>query len=59
MLSLEVCDDGLGFAAEHHAGVGIRSMHERATELGGTCVVEIIPTGGMRILARLPVLKEE
>jgi signal transduction histidine kinase len=34
-------------------------MHERATELGGTCVVETVPTGGTRVLARLPVSKEE
>ncbi len=58
-LSLEICDDGVGLAAEYHAGVGMRSMHERATELGGTCVVEPVPTGGTRVLARLPVSKEE
>jgi signal transduction histidine kinase len=59
MLSLEICDDGVGLASEYHAGVGMRSMHERATELGGTCVVEPVPTGGTRVLARLPVSKEE
>jgi signal transduction histidine kinase len=59
MLSLEICDDGVGLAAEYLAGVGMRSMHERATELGGTCVVEPVPTGGTRVLARLPVSKEE
>ena len=58
MLSLEVRDDGVGLTAEQRAGIGMRSMHERALELGGTCVVEPVPTGGTRVLARLPVSEE-
>ena len=55
MLALEVCDDGRGLPPERRSGVGIRSMQERAAELGGICVVEPAPTGGTRVLARLPV----
>ncbi|HEY6411442.1 MAG TPA: sensor histidine kinase, partial [Ktedonobacteraceae bacterium] len=58
MLTIEICDDGAGIAAGQPAGVGIRSMHERATELGGTCTVEPGASGGTRVLARLPITKE-
>ncbi|MDQ2903698.1 MAG: histidine kinase [Chloroflexota bacterium] len=58
MLSVEICDNGTGFLAEQHAGVGIRSMNERASELGGTCIVESVPTGGTCVLAQLPIPKE-
>ncbi len=58
MLSVEICDNGTGLLAEQHVGVGIRSMYERASELGGTCLVEPIATGGTCVLAHLPVMKE-
>lgn len=54
-LELEVTDDGLGLPEDRRAGVGLSSMRERATELGGSCVVEPVPTGGTRVLARLPL----
>jgi len=54
-LQLEICDDGVGLPAEHHMGVGLLSLHERAAELGGSCVVEPVPTGGTRVRARLPL----
>lgn len=58
MLEVEVRDDGVGLKAEHHTGVGLVSMRERAAELGGTCVIESPPAGGVRVLARLPLPKE-
>lgn len=58
LLSVEICDNGTGLLAEQHAGVGIRSMYERASELGGTCLVEPSATGGTCVLAHLPVMKE-
>jgi len=58
LLTVEICDNGVGIAADQHAGVGMQSMHERATELGGTCIVEPLGTGGTRVLARLPLMKE-
>ncbi|MFZ0214405.1 MAG: GAF domain-containing sensor histidine kinase [Candidatus Dormiibacterota bacterium] len=55
-LDLDVIDDGIGLAADRHPGVGLGSMEERATELGGLCVVEALPAGGTRVSARLPVI---
>jgi signal transduction histidine kinase len=54
-LELEVTDDGTGVPAEHHVGLGLTSMRERAEELGGTCVVEPAIAGGTRVAAWLPV----
>ncbi|HLY31894.1 MAG TPA: GAF domain-containing sensor histidine kinase [Ktedonobacterales bacterium] len=57
-LEIEVCDDGGGLPTERHTGVGLFSMRERAAELGGSCVIESSPAGGVRVLARLPLPKE-
>src|SRR5215211_6827157 len=57
-VTLEIVDDGVGIPAERSAGVGLSSMRERASELGGSCVVESIPEGGTRVLVRLPLPKE-
>lgn len=54
-LQLEVTDDGVGLRADHQAEVGIVSMHERATELGGFCPIESQPGRGTRVLASLPL----
>jgi signal transduction histidine kinase len=54
-LELEITDDGTGIATDHPAGVGLASMRERAVELGGTCEFLPSPTGGTRVLARLPL----
>ncbi|WP_173380715.1 GAF domain-containing sensor histidine kinase, partial [Nitrolancea hollandica] len=53
-LCLELRDDGRGIAPDHGIGVGLASMRERAEELGGTWSIEPVPTGGTRIVARLP-----
>jgi signal transduction histidine kinase len=63
-LCLEVRDDGRGIPDPQEntsvrAGVGLTSMRERASELGGTLVVEPLPEGGTRVRARLPLPKEE
>ena len=58
MLEVEVRDDGVGLKAARHTGVGLFSMRERAAELGGTCLIESPPAGGVRVLARLPLPKE-
>jgi signal transduction histidine kinase len=55
VLELEITDDGVGLPADRRAGVGLSSMLERAAELGGTCVIEPAPSGGARVLARLPL----
>jgi signal transduction histidine kinase len=56
-VELEIVDDGVGIPAGRSAGVGLSSMHERAEELGGSCVVESSPEGGTRVIARLPLEK--
>jgi signal transduction histidine kinase len=57
-LVLEVVDDGTGIPDNRRVGVGLTSMRERATELGGEYFVENIPSGGTRVGARLPLGKE-
>jgi signal transduction histidine kinase len=54
LLVVEVEDDGRGLPAEHRAGVGLRSMRERAEELGGTLVVRPRASGGTMVRAELP-----
>lgn len=54
-LHLEIKDDGIGLPPQYQAGVGLRSMRERAAEVGGTCAAETLKNGGVRILARLPL----
>ena len=54
MLTLEVSDDGRGIGDDRKPGVGLSSMRERAEELGGSCVVESLPSGGTRVRVRLP-----
>ena len=55
MLQLEVADNGTGIPEDRSAGVGMSSMRERAEELGGTLTVGVLPGGGTRVLARLPL----
>ena len=57
-LQIEVSDDGVGLPKEPRAGVGLLSMHERAEEVGGTCVVEPAPGRGTHVLVKLPLPKE-
>jgi signal transduction histidine kinase len=54
-LCLEVTDDGRGLPNRVRAGVGLTSMRERAEELGGMCVAEVLPQGGTGVMARLPL----
>lgn len=55
-VTLEVSDDGVGFASEDSfpGHLGLRSMRERAMRLGGTLLVESTLNQGTRIRARLP-----
>jgi signal transduction histidine kinase len=53
-LRLSVADDGVGFHADGRSGVGIGSMRQRATGLGGTFeIVEHDP--GVEVMVALPV----
>ncbi len=53
-LSLQISDDGIGLSRDHHRGVGLNSMRERAEELGGQWVIEPAPNGGTWVKAELP-----
>ena len=54
MLALQVSDDGRGIEGGYEPGVGLSSMRERAEELGGSCRIEAVPSGGTRVTALLP-----
>jgi signal transduction histidine kinase len=57
LLELEISDNGRGIPARAQTpgtGLGMRSMQERAAELGGRCVIEPAATGGTRVSVRLP-----
>lgn len=56
---LEIRDDGHGVPAEYRGGVGLSSMRERASELGGRFQIESRPDGGTRVTARIPCMMEE
>lgn len=53
-LHVEVVDDGVG-TSEVSSGVGLASMRQRASELGGDCHVEPGHDGGTRLAAALPL----
>jgi signal transduction histidine kinase len=53
-LTLETRDDGVG-RGDSPLGVGLIAMRERATELGGSLVVEDAEPHGTRVRARFPL----
>jgi signal transduction histidine kinase len=54
-LHVDVVDDGDGLPEDAPRGVGIASMQERASEIGGFCTVACRDGGGTRVHARLPL----
>jgi signal transduction histidine kinase len=54
-LRLEVSDDGRGLGDDPRDGVGLASMRERASELGGHLRIEPGTDGGTRVHARIPL----
>jgi len=56
ILQIEIQDDGIGLPRTYRAGVGTRSMCERAEELGGTCVIEPVMGRGTRVRAKMPLI---
>lgn len=57
-LHVEIVDDGVGTDGEALpavGGTGLRSMRERAGDLGGGCRIEPVSSGGTRIAAWLPI----
>ncbi|MFV9503133.1 MAG: hypothetical protein AB4911_01065 [Oscillochloridaceae bacterium umkhey_bin13] len=58
-LALEVRDDGQGLAPQHVAGVGLRSMRERAEEIGGRLDLVNLPGGGFVVQTLIPLPMDE
>jgi two-component system NarL family sensor kinase len=54
-LIIQISDDGTGLPANFRAGVGLRSMRERAEEIGGRLIIEPGQDRGTRVTAWLPV----
>jgi signal transduction histidine kinase len=58
-LDVTVADDGVGMPDTVRAGVGLRSMEQRAVELGGTLVVSSHTGGGTTVRASIPLPGDE
>jgi len=58
VLTLEITDDGRGIPEHHEAGIGLRSMTERAAELGGTCTI-VCREPGTAVRVELPCAAQE
>jgi PAS domain S-box-containing protein len=63
LLQIAICDNGQGFepsatAAEQAGGYGLRSMRERAEELGGCLGVISHPGQGTQVIVKVPVTRE-
>ena len=54
-LLVEIRDNGQGLPPGVRRGVGLNSLHERAEELGGSCLIETLPQGGTKVVACLPM----
>ena len=54
-LLVEISDDGAGIDPDVVAGVGLRSIRERAEELGGRTEITCPSGGGTRVRAWLPI----
>jgi signal transduction histidine kinase len=55
-LQIEIQDDGKGMPEAHQAGVGLRSMRERAEEIGGTCAVQSNGRQGTCVSVNVPLI---
>ena len=58
-LELEIADDGAGAPSPDGGGHGLAGMRERAALYGGQVEAGVIPGGGFRVRARLPVDAEQ
>lgn len=54
-VDLIVRDDGRGLPPDRTPGVGLRSMQERAAEVGGSWSIRSVADGGTVVVARLPL----
>ena len=56
-LLVDITDNGIGMPDRLQAGVGIISIRERVSELGGSCTFKKIPSGGTHVSVRLPMFQ--
>ncbi|WP_158594058.1 sensor histidine kinase [Cohnella faecalis] len=56
---IEIDDDGRGVPEPYVPGIGIRSMKERAEELGGSFRLRTIPGQGTSVQVTIPCGREE
>jgi signal transduction histidine kinase len=56
-IRLEICDNGIGFdpMAAYPGHLGLRSMRERATSVGGVLEITSVPQCGTQIYASIPL----
>lgn len=54
-LLLHISDDGRGLPEQYREGIGLRSMRERAEEIGGKLTITSSSPHGTHIMARLPL----
>jgi DNA-binding NarL/FixJ family response regulator/signal transduction histidine kinase len=57
-LLIDVIDNGVGVPERLQVGVGISSMRERVSELGGNCAFTKAPGGGTHVSVHLPMFHE-
>ncbi|TQM05863.1 sensor histidine kinase [Pseudonocardia kunmingensis] len=55
---LQVVDDGVGIDPDRRPGVGLRAVHERADELGGTARIGPGPAGGTVVEVTVPARRD-
>jgi signal transduction histidine kinase len=55
---IDITDDGVGVVDNPRLGIGLRSMQERAMELGGTCEIARRVERGTQVHVCLPIRKE-
>jgi len=59
-VDMVISDDGCGFNLDQKpAGVGLRTMQERAIMIGGSLKIETTPGGGTRICVSVPIPQKE
>jgi signal transduction histidine kinase len=57
-LVIKIADDGRGIPAEASRGIGLRSMRERAEELGGSCTIVSSPGEGTHVIVCFPITED-
>ncbi len=55
-LRLQVSDNGIGFDLQQdHGGLGLKSMQERASQMGAQLNIQSAPRAGTKITVEVPL----